>query len=154
MQINYDNPLSGGKAGCSGTISTTEPDNIVAMVLEPTSADLPFGFGASRGVGDRTCKKYDAAGKFAGFAVVERGLPSSQYDAVNGWNFYKGGQCVSLMKAGTLWAKVKTAVAAGDPVHCDAAGQAQTGAGTLIVGAEFLTSSAANGMAEIRLNSN
>lgn len=155
MNITYDNPLSGGKVGGVGTISTTEPDNIVAMVLEPLSANLHYGFAAIRGAADRTCKSPTAAGKFAGVAVIDRSLPTAQYDAVTDLHFYKAGDCVSLMKTGTLFVKVKTAVTAGDPVHYDnATGQLQTGAGTLIVGAEFLTTASANGVAEVRLNSN
>lgn len=136
------------RPGVEGALANEEPVDLISRTVED-AAGIGFGKAVVQGTNDNGCKIAGATGKILGITVRERSVRVSALSG-NGFAQYDTAR---IMNMGVIWVKVgATAVVAGDVVAWDNATQtfSKTGAITL-TDARFETSSAANGIAQVRL---
>ena len=149
-------------AKVDGQVADTTTADIDSYRLTGATS-VPFGRAVSRsnqaGAGDRDCELYEGA-RYAGIAVMDERLAAG----ANGT--YKQGDSLSAMWRGDVAVKVSAAVAPGDDVVIATAAsgtgataeeigqlssKAADGTHIALTGARFLTTTAAQDIAVVRL---
>lgn len=128
-----------------GMVLNQEPADIVTRVAEDAEG-IGFGKVGVQGTLDNQVVDSEATAKFVGIAVADPGQPA---------DIYAQYANVALMKRGVIVVMASVAVAVGDPVYYVPATGVLTNvstSNTLIAGATWDTSTAAAGLAALRLN--
>lgn len=127
-----------------GMILNMEPNDIVTRLAEDVEG-IGFGKVAVQGTADNQVVDSEATVKFCGIAVLDTTRPTAKYEQYDN---------VAVMKKGVIVAYASVAVAVGDPVYYVPATGVLTNSAsgnTLIAGAQWDTSTAAAGLAALRL---
>jgi hypothetical protein len=130
-----------------GMVLNMEPNVIVSRIAEDVEG-IGFGKVAVQGTLDNQVVDSEATVKFCGIAVIDTTRPNGKYDQYD---------TVAVMKKGVVVAQASVTVAVGDPVYYVPATGVLTnipnsGANTLIAGAQWDTSTSGAGLAALRLN--
>ncbi|UXA66018.1 DUF2190 family protein [Xanthomonas prunicola] len=133
--------------GTAGRRANSEEWNTITRVAQV--AGIGFGHPVQRGTADDQANKF-TTGKFLGITEQDVTVVDGPVDAAQE---YPLGANLPICDMGTIWAKASGACTAGGLVYWDAAakGYSNTASGTLIPGAEFDSTAAANGVVKIRL---
>ena len=139
LQSNYTQYHDGAQLGM---IADSRYKAVRSMTYEGATA-LGFGLALTFGANDNGA---DLGGTvFAGIVVSQKVL-----DPVNNATAYVQYDTVGLMTQGSIWVEASVAVAAGDPVHFDAAtGVISNTGGVQITDAVFETSAQAGDLARV-----
>jgi hypothetical protein len=128
-----------------GMVLNQEPADIVTRIAEDVEG-IGFGKVGVQGTLDNQVVDSEATVKFVGIAVADPGQPADTYAQYAN---------VALMKRGVIVVMASVAVAVGDLVYYVPATGVLTNvstSNTLIDGARWDTSTAAAGLAALRLN--
>jgi hypothetical protein len=127
-----------------GMIPNMEPNVIVTRIAEDVEG-IGFGKVCVQGTLDKQVVDSEATVKFAGIAVLDTTRPNNKYDQYDN---------VAVIKKGVIVVMASEAVAVGDPVYYTPATgvlSKTVGSNTLIANATWDTSTAAAGLAVLRL---
>ncbi|MER8532107.1 DUF2190 domain-containing protein [Mesorhizobium sp. M1005] len=127
-----------------GMVLNMEPSDVVSRLCEDVEG-IGFGKVAVQGTADNQVVDSEATVKFCGIAVLDETQPTGKYEQY---------ATAAIMKKGVIVAQASVAVAVGDPVYYVPATGVLTNvatSNTLIVGAQWDTSTAGAGLAALRL---
>lgn len=145
MQTEYNENM---KAPSPGTISSSDYDTRTGIC--ETAAGIGFGLAVSQGtLSDKGVVIGGTLAKFRGISVKD--ITLGHRTDVDEYHQYDN---VGYLSRGTIWVSPADAVAANDPVHFDGSTGRLTNAGGIgpIPGARWITSSGADGRAEVYLS--
>lgn len=157
VQTTYSATMN---AAFEGQRATLELTNVMSKVAE--GGDIPFGRAVVRGTGDDQAKLPTATGQlFVG--ITE--MTTAWAENGSGLHLYEQYREMNIIDFGSVWVYTEQAVQPGDPVYfrhtaaaapLDVVGRfrkdASGGDADLIQGATFETTTAAGGIAQIKLN--
>lgn len=141
IQTNY---LATHARWVEGMELNMEPKVIVTRLAEDVEG-IGFGKVCVQGTADNQVVDSEATVKFAGIAVLDTTRPTGKYEQFDN---------VAVMKKGVIVVQASVAVAVGDPVYYVPATGVLTNistSNTLIANAQWDTSTAAAGLAALRL---
>lgn len=141
IQTNY---LATHARWVEGMELNMEPKVVVTRLAEDVEG-IGFGKVCVQGTADNQVVDSEATVKFAGIAVLDTTRPTGKYEQYDN---------VAVMKKGVIVVQASVAVAVGDPVYYVPATGVLTNvatSNTLIANAQWDTSTAAAGLAALRL---
>ncbi|RWB31841.1 MAG: DUF2190 domain-containing protein [Mesorhizobium sp.] len=127
-----------------GMVLNMEPSVVVSRLCEDVEG-IGFGKVAVQGTADNQVVDAEITVKFVGIAVLDETQPTGKYEQY---------ATAAIMKKGVIVVQASVAVAVGDPVYYVPATGVLTNvatSNTLIVGAQWDTSTAGAGLAALRL---
>lgn len=132
-------------AGVAGAIATTENKDMISRTVED-DAGIGFGLAVAQGVNDKGIRKVKVGDtRFVGITALDRTAGNL---TINGFEKFESAR---VMKKGVIWVEVTEAVKAGDPAAVDLATGKFNKSGSVYPDANFETSAAAGGIAQVRL---
>ena len=142
IQVGYAATMSPAFEG-----QIADSAGVVKLSRVNETADVAFGRAMIQGTASDRGAKIGAASSFVGITIREPALPPENGDK------YLVGDNLSLLDKGSVWVKTLANAVPGNPVYRTATGElTPTAVGnTLIDRATFETTTAANGIARIRL---
>lgn len=138
VQTNYDPAIA---AGYAGMIAETQFKDAASRTIE--NAVVPFGRAVGRGTADGSARLGGAG--FEGITIADKTQTASEYAV---------GSVAGVLRKGSIWVTVGSAVDPSDTVYFAAATgiiSATSSGGTAIAGAKFETTTANGGLARVYL---
>lgn len=144
VQPTYNSRIPAGFEGQVANMTTYDADSRICE----TDAGIAFGRAIGQGTADKGAVLGGALTGFVGISVRDVTQRPSAEDK------YEDGDTMAVMTRGDIWVVPLVDVAKNDPVHYVSATGRFTNTGDIgpIVGARYMTSASAGGLAQVRLS--